>query len=183
MEQLYIGCAVIGGTLLVLQFIMMALGLFDHDVDADGVDDIVVEHDPSAAFFKMLSLKTIVSFMTFFGLTGMATSKSELPAPVPLVIAVAAGCLAFFVVAWLMAAMAKLQSRGNVNLRNAIGSTARVYLRIPGGNGGRGKVTVSVQGRSVEAKAFTNGEELPTGSTVQIVDVPSSDIVEVVAAQ
>lgn len=182
MEQLYIGCAVVGGTVLILQFVLMAFGLFDHDVDVDSVDDIAVEHDPSAAFFKMLSLKTIVAFLTFFGLTGMATSKSSLPDPLPLLISIAAGSVALFVVAWLMAAMAKLQSRGNVDLRNAVGATARVYLRVPAGNVGRGKVTVSVQGRSVEAKAFTNGEELPTGAIVEIVAVPTQDTVEVVAS-
>lgn len=183
MESIYTGCAVVGGTVLLLQFVLSALGLFDHDVDgADAVDDVAVEHDPSGAFFKLLSFKAIVAFLTFFGLTGMAAGRSELADPLRLLIAIGAGCLAFLLVAWLMAGMAKLQCRGNVDLRNALGATARVYLRVPGDNRGRGKVTVSVQGRTVEAKAFTLGDELPTGSLAQIVSVPSSDTVEVVAA-
>ena len=86
--------------------------------------------------------------------------------------------IAVFVVAYIMTGLAKLQSSGNVSLDNAVGTEARVYLRIPAARGGAGKVTVAVQGRSIECKAMTAGPEIPTGAQVRVV-AAGSDTVEV----
>ena len=178
METMYLACAVIGGVLLVLQTLAMLLGI-DGDVDADaGVDA-----DAAGAFFQVFSFKTLVSFFTFFGLVGRLADRAGQPAWIAFGAALCAGLAALFVVAWLMAGLARLQSRGNLDLLNALGSLGRVYLRIPAAAAGRGKVTLSVQGRSVEVKALTAGRELPTGSLVEVVAVPASDTVEVVAAE
>ena len=48
-----------------------------------------------------------------------------------------------FGVAQLMLGLARMQASGTVDLRNAIGETGSVYLRIPAKGEGRGKVTVS----------------------------------------
>ena len=65
------------------------------------------------------------------------------------------------------------------DLKNAVGHTARVYLRIPGSRRGAGKITVDVQGRSVEAAASTNGPEIPTGDQVRILGLVADDTFDV----
>ena len=51
-----------------------------------------------------------------------------------------------------------------------------MYLRIPGARSGKGKITVTVQGREVQFAAVTDAEDvLPTGSDVEIVEQVTAD--------
>ncbi|MBI4879489.1 MAG: hypothetical protein HY812_07510 [Planctomycetes bacterium] len=191
METLYFYCAVIGGSLLVLQVILLLIGGADSgaDADVDASADVHLDADMDAhagasdAFFKVLSLKTLVAFLTFFGLAGLASLKGGLGKTPTVVISVAAGCAALYIVAWMMAGLSRLQSSGNIDLRNAIGSAAKVYLTIPARNSGRGKVTVAIQGRTLEVKAMTAGAELPTGKIVKVMALPAEDTFEVAALE
>jgi membrane protein implicated in regulation of membrane protease activity len=187
METFYLVCAVVGGTVLVVQTVLLAFGAGhgDADMSADEVhvgDVHGAEHGhglDEGVFLKLLSLKTIVAFLTFFGLAGLATLKAGWEPLASLAVAVVAGTLALFLVAWLMSLLSHLRSEGNVNLGNAVGQVGRVYLTIPASRASAGKVTVSVQGRSVEAKAVTSGGAIPTGSQVRVVGLSAPDTLEV----
>lgn len=185
MESVYFYCSVIGGAVLLLQLILVIAGAGhgDGDVDLDGDVGLDAHADASDAFFKVLSLKTLVAFVTFFGLSGMASTNAGLATLPTLAISIGAGTAALYIVAWMMVGLSRLQSSGNVNIENAIGSAAKVYLKIPGHNKGRGKVTVAVQGRTMEIKALTSGDELVTGSMVRVVGAPAADTLEVVALE
>jgi len=185
MDTVYFLCAAIGGTVLVIQTLLLMIGLGGDDVahgidvhDGDFHDGDVHDGDGDAAF-KVLSFKTAVAFLTFFGLAGLAGGKAEMNPTAVIAIAVAAGMIAVFVVAYIMTGLSKLQSTGNVSLDNAVGSEARVYLRIPGEHAGVGKVTVPVQGRSIECKATTAGPAIPTGAQVRVIAAAGPDTVEV----
>ncbi len=190
MDTVYLICATAGGTILILQTLLMLLGLGDadadaghdvgHDMDAHGDLD---HADAADSFFKILSFKTLVAFLAFFGLAGLAGQNAEMASTTTLLMAIGAGSVALFIVAWLMAGLAKLQSKGNLDLRNAVGTKGSVYLRVPGEKAGPGKVTLLVQGRKIECKALTAGPELPTGAQVRVVAVPSDDTVEVQATE
>lgn len=165
---------------MVVQLILMAIGV-DHD-DGSFADFQLDEAGVGGhEFFDYLSLKAIVAFFTFFGLTGMLLSASEWsPFPGSTVVgALGAGVVAFYVVGIIMRAFQRLQARGNVSLRNAVGKIATVYLRIPPENQGAGKVTVEIQNRTVEARAVTPGAELVTGAKVQVVAIVGADTLEV----
>src|SRR5262249_9380565 len=90
-----------------------------------------------------------------------------------------AGCLALYLVAMLMKTLMKLKSDGTVRIEKAIGQQGRVYLAIPGNHAGSGKVTLTVQNRSVECLARTAQQDIATGTTVQVVTVPGRNLVEV----
>jgi len=180
----YLVCAVVGGTILVLQTLLMALGFghadhdFGHDFGHDGAG--ATGHESNDSFFlKWLSLKTIVACLTFFGLAGLACGQAGM-SPIPgLLVAVLAGTAAIVVVGLLMASLSKLQSEGTLDLQKALGLPATVYLRVPMGRTGRGKVTLETQGRLVEVEAVTAGPEIPTGAMVRVVAVVSGDVLEV----
>ncbi len=185
MEATYFYSAVVGGSLLVLQLLMLLFG-GDHPADADldadlssadGGDHFDSASDANASFLKLLSLKAIIAFATFFGLAGLACLRAELSMELTLVISLAAGCSGFLIVAYLMAALAKLNSQGNLDLHNAVGLRGKVYLRIPAEHSGTGRVSVALQGRRVECKAVTAGPELATGCQVQIVDSNTDSLV------
>lgn len=192
METVYMICAVGGGTVLVIQTILLVIGGVDTtdadpdiSVDAADVHDIHdVHHTPhdasEATFLKILSFKTLVAFFTFFGLTGLACQQAEMRPLPTLLLALGAGSVALYIVAYLMSLLNRLQSRGNVNAANAVGQMGKVYLRIPGERTGSGKVNVVVQGRMLECKAITAGPEIPTGSEVRIVGTAGANTLEVV---
>ena len=188
--DVYQVCALVGGTILVLQTVMMLFGVGgDHDVghDVGHVEGDLSGHDvghlhQGMSDIKWLSLKTVVSCLTFFGLAGLAGARAGLAQPLALAIAIVAGGVAIFIVAFLMASLSRLQSKGNVVLANAVGHTARVYLRIPATRSGAGKITVDVQGRSIEVDATTGGPELVTGATVRVLGLVTADTVDVAAS-
>ncbi|MCC6671026.1 MAG: NfeD family protein [Planctomycetes bacterium] len=190
MTSIYWYSAVVGGTVLVVQVLLLALGVGagDHsDVDPGDVSHGDAGHGHAGAdsgdagwFFKVLSFKTLVAFATFFGLSGLAAESAQLGHGLSLGLAVAAGFVALFTVAWLMEAMHSLQSSGNLDLGNAVGANATVHLRIPGTRTGQGKVLLSVQGRKVECKAVTPGEPIATGAEVRVVGLDGPDVLAVV---
>jgi len=90
-----------------------------------------------------------------------------------------AGITSMFLVAWVMRGLSRLQASGTVNVRNAVGTTGTVYLRIPAHGTGRGKVTVEVQGRSMEFPAVTDGDTLETGTQVTVEAVEGEDLLKV----
>ena len=208
METLYMVCAVAGGTVLVIQTVLTVLGgSTDADVGDVGGDldvgghggvgghgdpagggsahhefsaqDMAVHDAHQATYLKVLTFQTLVAFVTFFGLAGLAALKGGLGFIPSIAIAAAAGSLALYLVAYLMSALSHLQSRGNVNLQNAVGHAGKVYLRIPAERSGEGKVNLVIQGRLLECKATTAGPEIPTGVEVQVVGLLGPNTVDV----
>jgi hypothetical protein len=185
LRTLYLICAVVGGSALVIQTILLVVtGGVEGDLDDGTGADVDTHHDGHAgdsAFLKWLTIKGIVAFLTFFGLAGLASLSATQPLHT-LPIAFGAGIAALFLVGWLMRSLGKLQSEGNVHLVNAVGKTGKVYLRIPHSKTGMGKVHVEVQGRTMECGAVTGDAEIPTGVPVRVVAV-TGDVLEVVRAE
>jgi hypothetical protein len=191
MTAVYAICAVVGGTIFLCQFVMSLVGIggggeaaLDGDAGFDVTHQIDVAHhgaDPSM-FFGILTLKTIVAALAFFGLAGLAGQAAELGQLATLGVAVAAGLAATVVVALIMRALISLQEDGTERIAHAIGQSGTVYLTVPGQKAGFGKVTVNVANRDTEYQAVTFQDRLPTGSKVVVVDVVGPDTVEVIAA-
>lgn len=174
MESIFLACAIAGGSLLVLQFV---LSLFGGDAEAEF--DLDHDLDAGDAFVRMLSIKTVVAGVAFFGLSGLTAGQFELSPTASLLVAITAGLTAIYLMAHLMRALHNLQSRGNVDLANACGTEGRCYLRIPERGRGKGRVTLTVQGRKLECDAVTEGPEIPTGATVHVIGVRSESTLEV----
>jgi hypothetical protein len=188
-HTIYLVLAVAGCTLLALQVVLQLFGLVGGE-GFDGGDHGHGDHGHAHAsdqghgnwFFGLLSLKALCAFAGIFGLTGLALLKTDFGPWLRVSIAVEAGIVAMVVVVFLMRGLARLSVSGTLDPRNAVGHSASVYLRIPAGGVGTGKVTVEVQGRSVELDAVTDGAEIPTGARVEVVDVVGSETLKVVRA-
>ena len=80
----------------------------------------------------------------------------------------------------VMAAFRRLTHDGTARIEAAVGTTATVYLRVPANRTGPGKVTVTVQNRTVECEAVTAAPaDIPTGAPVRVVAVVGPTAVEV----
>ncbi len=201
MDLAYTICAIAGSVVLLTQ---VALTLFGGDGfgDADGAghvdfdsghidvssgtpDDTEVGEDfleaSSESFwaFEMLSFRALAALIAFFGLGGLAAREAGSGPTFSFMIAALAGVLAMVIVAWLMRLLLNLRSEGTVHMGTALGALGEVYLTIPGDKQGLGKVTVTVQNRTMEYEAVTGGESLPTGTRIAVVDIVGPNTVEV----
>lgn len=199
METIYTTCAIVGGTLLACQFLMGLLGLGHHtdvgghDLHAgdghefDGHDAHAGGHSAGHAvqtswFAGMLTFRTAVAGLTFFGLAGRAAVEVDAVPAQSFLVALAAGAAAFVGVAQLMRSLYRLKADGTVHIERAVGQTGTVYLSVPGARAGAGKVHLNLQNRTMEYLAVTAGGPLPTGSRVSVVAVVSPNTVEVIPA-
>ncbi|MCI0684086.1 MAG: hypothetical protein L0Y71_18410 [Gemmataceae bacterium] len=191
MDTIFQACAIVGGTLIVCQFLLTLFGMggdhdADHGGDAGGHD--VGGHDHGATdhgsswLFGMLTIRTLSAAAAFFGLTGMAAGHAGMDDLPTICLAVAAGLAAFFVVGWVMRLLHKLNVDGTVRIDRAVGCRGAVYVSIPAAKAGLGKVHVNVVNRTLELQALTAQQELPTGMPIIVVGVVGPDTVEVAAA-
>ena len=176
MTKIYIACAVAGGGVLIGQTGLSLFGIGGgDDVDPDvSVDDLEGADD-----LHFLSMRALAGFLTFFGLIGWGGTASDWHPLGTIGAAFGAGASVMILVAVIMRAFARMHSEGNMRAENVVGKNAKVYLRIPGEGSGKGKVTVSIQGRSMEFDAVTKGPELPTGSACTLVRLTTEDTFEV----
>lgn len=177
LQTIYFWSAVLGGALLVLQIVMSLFGGdADADIDFDGLDGVDVDMGGG------LSFRTVVAFLTFFGIAGSAAHAGGLPAAASLAIAAVTGSLAFWLVGLAMLQLSKLRSSGNIDIKNAVGVEGKIYLTVPAERAGTGSVTVPIQGRTQQFKAVTRGPALPTGSLCKVTAVHGGDTLEVEAS-
>ncbi|HEX2979465.1 MAG TPA: hypothetical protein VHO48_04310 [Anaerolineaceae bacterium] len=184
LNTIYMICAIAGGTVLVLRFILMLVGgtLGDAadsaDTSIDFDHDGVIDGHAGNGGINLLSLQSIAGFFTIFGLVGMGLLQIHATEILSLVGALAAGALTAWVTGLIFLNMRRLQSEGTLVIQNAVGQIGTVYLTIP--ENGTGVVSVAVQGalRSLDAVA-EHGHTIPTGKIVRVVDITAGKILVV----
>ncbi len=181
LHTLFLICAIVGGLIMVIQFLMMILGFGDFndvdapDVDMDGGDfgagDADVGSGSVISLARFLSFRVIVAASAFFGVIGLWADSAKLHPIASFACALIGGWVAGAAVAFIMGLINKLQSSGNVKLESAVGKTATVYIPIPENKTNTGKIQLTIQGRIDEMEAMTPGPALPSGVTVVIKEI------------
>ena len=167
---------------LLIQIILLIIGFAAGSFDVDGVDtdfdgDVSAD-DLSGSGVGWFTVKGLVAFFSIGSWTGFAMAVSGCHEALTICISILTGVIALVGVGLLYRAMNKLQSNGILNLKNAIGKEAEVYLTIPANNSGVGKDTLEIQDRLIEANARTNKEcSIPTGSTVKVISVSNGELI------
>lgn len=198
--KVFYAIAIAASLILLIQLIIAMFG-FGHDAGAGGGDadvggDADISggaetdlgghdmgdaggHDVShgAAGLRLFSVQTIVGFLVTFGWSGVAFGGTGMPDWLAFILAFIIGTATLFGMAKLMQAMMKLQSSGNIDLKNAVGLSGEVYIPVPANEGGMGKVNITIQERLGEYNAITTGELLKTGAFVKVVEVRGTTLV------
>lgn len=178
LDQLFFYSALVGGTLFLIQLVLLfAGGGADIDIDTEVGGD--VGHPGADVSFKVLSLQGITTFVMMFGLVGMAMRIDEQASTtVSTGVAFAAGAASTWVIGRIFYYFTRLQSTGNIDMKSAVGATGEVYLTV--GPDKVGKVTITVGNRSLTLDAIVEkGETLPTGTPIRVVRVVSDTTVSV----
>jgi hypothetical protein len=158
------------------------------DLDGNGIPD-VLEHPDMAEFtdggnpadfgnLRFLSLQTVITFLTSFSWISIIFVSSGLAAPIAVGIGVGCGLLMMLTVAKMVQMSRKLVENGAINLKNAIGETATVYVTVPPKDQGTGKITMQLQGRFGEFDAVSaDNTTLGSGAQVLVTDVVGDTLV------
>jgi membrane protein implicated in regulation of membrane protease activity len=197
-------CAVVGGTILVCQFVLTLVGLggdhgvdFSHDVAHDfsmdaghdaagggahGADQgghATSSQHGSSWLFAVISFRTLVAAATFFGLVGLAAQSAGQNAGVQLLLASAAGLGAMYGVHWLIRTIGRLGEDATLRVKGALGQEGTVYVPIAGGRTQAGKIQLKLQNRLVEYEAITSApDRLATGTKVRVTGL-AGNVLEV----
>lgn len=202
LERTFYFMAIPATALLVVQTVLQVVGL-SHAADADlppdlpadlpadlpdspGPADAGMDSETGlgaateAGSLRLLTFQGLVAFFTLCGWTGVLLAHGQAGTAVTIVAALAAGLAGLYGMAWLMRALLRLQSSGNIDVRKAIGLGGEVYIPIPPARSGSGKVTLTLQGRFREYDAVTEGpDRLATGTSVRIVDIDRANVLVV----
>lgn len=180
MLYVFVFCSILGSTILVLQTLLLILGIGDTEVEVDVDFDGDVGHTHSNfGVFKVVSIRTMIAGIAFFGLAGWGTLAATDSPVYAIIVAILAALAAVFIVYSVYKWMDSMKFQGNVSEAKLLGATGSVYVRIPPQGKGAGKVLVTQQNRTMEYEAFSIDAELPTGTQVTVTKVISPSAVEV----
>lgn len=191
LAQIYATVAMTASVILVIQLLMLIFGLGGHSsgfedhggFDHSGIDH-TIEHpetgvSPLNLFIglKLFTFRGIVSFLAIGGWTGVTLLQTDINVFISIIISLLAGLLTAYLIALAFKGAMKLQSSGNIEMHNALGHTATVYIRIPKNRIASGKVTMILQGRFSEFDAMTDSKnDITAGQVVIVTDVLDSGI-------
>ncbi len=166
------------------QMIGAFMGLDGDSMDMAGdVTDIPDDMDfedvmESSEAFKVLSLRSIITFFTLFSWGGALYMGDGMPVGKAMGIASIWGLVGMFAIAGIFYFMGKMSETGTKDVATAKGNVATVYLDIPADGFGEIKTAVSGAVEHIKAKSV-NGEALPAGTQVRVVEVVGQTLVGV----
>ena len=169
LEHVYLWVAVAATLFLIIQIILLCFSSFGGDVDFDGDGDIDVDADSGVSIFTVKSITAFLAAGCWAGLL-TCTLVSDKLQWLSIFIALIVGGAAMAAVVFALRAMLKLQCNGAVQMQKLIGQRATVYVSVPPSRSGRGKITLTAQGRFMELDALTDSEErLAVDEAVEII--------------
>lgn len=166
--QVFWGCGVVGSIIFIIQMVLTLIGMdsSDMDVDFDGADTMDL-----GGGISLFSIKNFVNFIVGFGWGGVCFAGIIENKWLLTLIAVVVGAAFVLMFFFIKKQTKKLEHNGAFQINDCIGKTVDVYLRIPANKSGKGKVQVSLNGSVHEFDAMTEGESIPSGQKVDVVDV------------
>lgn len=180
LHQVFWVCAVLASAVFVVQFILTIMGM-DHsdvDVDFDGADTMDL-----GGGLNLFTIKNLVGFFMGFGWAGICFSECISSQLLLTLVAILAGCLFVTMFVFIYKQTRKLDRNGAFDIQDCLGQTASVYIRIPEGGKGKGKVQISINGSVQELDALTDEDMIPTGQNVKITEIVDKETVKVINNQ
>lgn len=178
--QVFWVCAGISSLIFIIQFALTMIGL-DHsdiDVDFDGSDTLDLGDG-----VNIFTMKNFINFMMGFGWAGVCLHDSIENPVVLTLVAILVGASFVVMFLYIYAKTRKLEKNGAADINDCLHQTAEVYLRIPAGGQGKGKIQISLNGSIHEYDAITDEDTIPSGTTVEVIEVLPGSILKVVNIQ
>jgi len=169
-EQVFWSLGAGATVILVLQTLLSFVGMdIDTDVDLDLSTEISLE-------FGLFSIKSFLAFIAFFGWTGVIAMGYGWSMPLVILASAGAGLIAMALVAYMLFQFQKLESSGTMRIEEALLEEAEVYLSIPAAGQGMGQISLELNGGLKQLKAVSEGDRIPTGTNVKVVDILEGNV-------
>ena len=177
MLQIFWGCAVVASAIFVIQLILTLIGMdsSDVDVDFDGANTMDL-----GGGLSLFTIKNFMRFLMGFRWAGVCFYDTMPSTFLLLLVAFVVGCLFVGIFVVIYKQTKKLEHNGAFKIEEVKNTIVSVYLRIPANGAGKGKVQVSQNGSVHELDALTDGEEIPSGAKVKIVEIIDNETVKVI---
>jgi len=171
LQKIHWAIALPSTLIFLFQLIMSLVGGDADNIDGDGGFD--ADGDGFDDGMHIFSVRSVVSFLMFYGWSGLATiERGGIAWWGVSLISLLIGTVMMLFTAWLFFTLIKLQESGTMKLSNALGQQGEVYITIPAKKQGEGKVQIIVQGSLRTLDAMTEDtEEIKTGSFIEVIDI------------
>ena len=176
-EKIFWFFALVGTIIFLIQALLVLVIGSDHSIH-------IGEHDTHGAHeheggLNLFTVRNMVVFFMMFGWFGIASvhghQLTALRMTVATVLAFFGGTAMMVLVALMFLAMKRLTSSGNFELKQTIGCLGKVYIPINQTANDTGKIIITLNNRTVEAKAQSKavaiGLNYQVGEAVEVVDV------------
>ncbi len=164
-----------------IQMVLTLIGIGDTDggMDADtdfGDADTTGDTMDTGGAIQLFTIRNMVNFLLGIGWGGVCFYSSIPNKFLLAIVALICGALMVTAFLFMFRQLMKLESNGAFRIEDCVGGTCDVYLRIPGNREGQGKVQVSFGGSVQELGAVTNGDPIPSGTKVRVVELIGSNL-------
>lgn len=164
--NIYLYTAVGATTVFVVKLLMMLFvgdGV-DTDLDGDLSDDV-----NGAESFELISLQSVMTFLMIFGWTALAFRNEFMMSKAQTILGSSGvGLVGAYLFSLAVFKLKKLTTEEVKALDLKEGMTGEVYSNIPKKNNGYGQVKIKVSGQVRYLNAYSEENEIKTGSTVSI---------------
>ncbi len=174
--KIYWAIAIVSSIVFLIQTIVSLIGIgdFETDLDVGGGDGM-----DSSGFSDLLSMRNAINFLLGLGWSGVCFYDRISNGFILGLVSIIFGLAFVAIFIYVFKKMMKLESNGAFDINTAMGKTCDVYLRIPANRSGSGKVQISFNGSIQEIDAVTDGEMIPSGSKVTVVEILNNKILRV----
>ena len=162
--DIYWSIAVVTSALLGLLLILNLFGFDIDDIEIDGLGD-------AFSFNATIALFCVGGWMGY-----MAETTTNMSTIMVLVVAIVSGIIFYVISIYVLNKLKGLETSGTVDIENAVGQTATVYLTIPAEQQGDGQIQLIIQGGLKTYDAQTKNEAIPTGTEVLVYDIENGKL-------
>ena len=128
----------------------------------------------------MLSIQGLLTFAMGFGWGGLGAYRGAgWSAVLSVFVGTACGVALVSLLVLLLRATKQLQTSGNLNLAQFVGTEAEAYTVIPTAGSGRGQISAIVGDRQRYIYAVSEGEEIPARARLHVVRANGDNTVTV----
>lgn len=160
----------------IVQMVMTFIGADAGDgLEAD-FDGDLSDGDSS---FQLFSFRNLINFLLGFSWTGISFFETIENKNLLIFFAFLVGAIFVAMYFVIIKQLMKLAEDNTVRIADALDKTAEVYLFIPAGGNGKGKVQLSIKGSIHEFDAISKGASYSTGTIVRIVGIESNNLLVV----
>lgn len=175
LEKIYWITAVTSSLFFIIQMISVFV-LGDLDVQVSGDTDFDIEHDAGMPF-QFFTFRNLVGFFTVFSWVGLACIDAEYSTGLTVGISSASGLVMMGIMSALFYFVSQMTDSGTMNINNAKGKVATIYIPVKAKRSNMGKVQIKIQSSLRELDAITDEEEdLATNSVVKVIDVINDNV-------